>query len=73
MAYCPWSGHKDCGCGEFPFTWNGLMPARCEDLLPLPMVNAYLQQVTPATRKRYEDWVKAGMPALDETNERRDA
>lgn len=64
MPYCPWSGHKDCGCGAFPFTRNGLMPARCEELMPLYMVNAHIDKVTPATKQRYLDWVKAGMPRL---------
>lgn len=66
MSYCPISGHKDCGCGAFPFTRNGLMPSRCEELMPLYMVNAHLNLVTPAKRAEYDAWVKAGMPRLEE-------
>lgn len=64
MAYCPWNGVKDCGCGTYPFTENERMPQRCEELLPLDMVAAYLkpQRVSDAAKERYTAWAEAGFP-----------
>ena len=69
MSYCPWSGAKDCGCGKFPFTWNGLMPGRCEELMPLYMVNAHINHVTPARKAEYQAWVKDGMKQFENDDE----
>ena len=64
MSYCPWNGVENCGCGAFPFTWNGMMPKRCEELMPFAMMNAHLKYLSPEKIKQYEAWAK--MPAPPE-------
>lgn len=63
-TYCPWSGAVDCGCTQYPFTRNGQIPERCQDMMPLPNVGAYPNLVTPEKKEEYMKWWRKGQPRL---------
>lgn len=66
MGRCAWVGVM-CNCGQgFPFTENGVIPKRCEDRMPLPLVVNHQHRVRPEKLAEYKAWVKAGQPKLSE-------
>ncbi len=67
MPYCPWNGVKDCGCGAYPWPIDGKAPPRCEELMAVYIVGAYIrpQGVSDAKMAAYRAWIKAGQPRLE--------
>ena len=47
---CAWGG-LPCGCTEFPWTWNGLVPAKCEEQMPDQLLG--LRKVSAAGKERF--------------------
>ena len=57
---CPWSGKLNCGCVEWPFTRDGIVPPCCEDAMSLAIAEVNLSRVSPTTAAKVKAWVAAG-------------
>lgn len=54
---CPWNG-GECGCVEFPYLRNGLIPQRCEDLLVAGSISLVpLRKVREPAKVAYAAWL----------------
>jgi hypothetical protein len=51
---CPWGG-LPCDCTAFPWTWNGLIPQKCEDQMPDALLG--IRKVSAAGKARYQAYL----------------
>ncbi len=51
---CCWGG-LPCDCAEFPWTWDGLIPAKCETQMPDQLLG--VRKVSAAGKERYRRYL----------------
>lgn len=65
MAYCPWSGKRDCGCTTFPFyDADNRIPDTCQSFMSIPQWEQHKGKIAPERAAEAKRWVAAGRPSL---------